>query len=100
MKVRLTAKAARDLQNIQDYLSERSPQGRRSVVADIRVVIQSLQDGVARGRKTPRHDVFEKVSAKYGYVMPYTLRNGEVFILRVYDSRQRGIDYSPQSKDI
>ena len=68
-------------------------------MADIAAVIRSLQDGMVRGRRTPRDDVFERVTVKFGYVIPYTIKNNEVFVLRVYDSRQRGIDYAAQSRE-
>lgn len=92
MNIIPTQKALDDLEYIRGHLQERSPQGRRSVMSDIDAVFELLESGLIRGRNTPRDDVFEMVSVKYGYVIPYTVRGQDVFVLRVYDSRQRGID--------
>lgn len=93
MKVTLTTEALHDLENIRTWLTERSPQGRETVMADIRELIRSFSDGLVRGRTTPRDDVFERVTRKYGYILPYTVKGDTVYVLRVYDSRQKGIDY-------
>lgn len=93
MNVILTTPALRDLENIRAYLTERSPQGRESVMADIQEILRSFESGLIRGRPTPRDTIFERVTPKYGYLLPYTVRNQTVYVLRIYDNRQKGIDY-------
>lgn len=93
MNVVLTAPALHDLENIRAYLAEHSPQGRESVMTDIQEILHSFESGLVRGRPTPRDDIFERITRKYSYLLPYTVRNQTVYVLRIYDTRRKGIDY-------
>ena len=93
MNVILTTPALQDLENIRAYLTERSPQGKESVMKDIREILRSFKSGLIRGRPTPHDDIFERVTSKYGYLLPYTVRHRTIYVLRIYDTRQRGINY-------
>lgn len=94
MRVVYLTPALRDLENLREYLGARSPSGLAHVIADIIQTVEGIPGSVARGRKTPRDDIWEKVTPKYRFVIPYHIRGNTLYILHVYSSRRRGIDYS------
>lgn len=93
MKIIYTRKAKRDLSEIHDHYGPRSQPSLENIVDDILGVTEALPVSISRGRKTPHPDVWEKISPKYGYVLPYHIHQGTLFILRVYDPRRAELDY-------
>lgn len=93
MRIVYLTPALDDLVNLRQYLGERSHSGLANVTADIVQTVEGIPGSVARGRKTPRNDIWEKVTAKYNFVIPYHIRGNTLYILRVYKTRRRGIDY-------
>ena len=45
-------------------------------------------------RPTPRPNVREAGEPRYGFVIPYTLIADDFYVLRVYRSKLRPLDYS------
>lgn len=93
MRIHITEKAVLDLQELEDYLLELSPSGLRNVVTDIKETIRGIPGNITQGRPTPRDDVFEKLTAKYKYLIPYTIKDNTLYILRVYHPSRRPLNY-------
>lgn len=93
MHIRITSAAARDFDEIRTYLEGRSLSGLRSVLADIETAIEAIPGNLLAGRKTPRDDVRETLTPKYGYLIPYYAKGDTLYILRVYHPKRRPLDY-------
>lgn len=93
MKIVITRRAVRDLDTLREYLVQRSPTGLRSVVTALQNTIEDIPKSLSRGRATPHDDVWEKIVPQYGYIIPYLVRGNTVFILRIYNSRRKPLDY-------
>jgi plasmid stabilization system protein ParE len=94
MEIVYTRKAMQDLQSIREHYEARSEPSLHNIVADIVHVVEDIPQSLSRGRKTAHPDVWEKVTPKYGYLLPYYVFQETLFILRVYDPRRRGLNYS------
>jgi toxin ParE1/3/4 len=93
MRIEFTSPALRDLEDLRIYLAERSASGLANVLGDIESTVFDIPKSVARGRKTPRDDVWERVSNRYKFVIPYHVRGGVVYILRIYHPKREPLDY-------
>jgi plasmid stabilization system protein ParE len=93
MRIIYTRKAKDDLDGIRAFYQPRSPSGLRNIVRDITGVVNDMPESVSKGRQTPHPDVWEKVSPKYGYVLPYHIHRGNLYVLRVYDNSRGELDY-------
>lgn len=93
MKIVITRRAVLDLDNLRKYLAPKSPPGLRNVTDALQNAIEDIPESLSRGRATPHDDVWEKVVPKYGFIIPYFVRGDTVFILRIYNSRRKPLDY-------
>ncbi|NRA88875.1 MAG: type II toxin-antitoxin system RelE/ParE family toxin [Rhizobiales bacterium] len=93
MIIEYTSPAIRDLEELRTYLAERSETGLRNVITDIQETALSVSHSLSKGRKTSHDEVFEKVSKKYGYLLPYYIKGNTIYILRVYHSSRKSLDY-------
>jgi len=93
MKIQLTTLALQDLEEIRLYLADRSHDGLKNVLEDIKTTIVSIPDNLLMGRQTPRDDVRERITPKYRYKIPYYVRGDVLYVLRVYHSKRRSINY-------
>ena len=93
MQIKLTDLALRDFEEVRLYLSKRSYDGLKNVLEDIESTILSIPDNLLAGRLTPRDDVRERITPKYGYKIPYLVRGDILYVLRVYHPKRRPIDY-------
>ena len=57
------------------------------------VMLSIIPDNPRIGRMTLRDGVRELVEPKYGFLIPYVVKERKVFILRVYRSTRRPLDY-------
>jgi plasmid stabilization system protein ParE len=94
MEIIYTRKAMQDLQGIREHYGPLSEPSLHNIVSDIVHVVEDIPQSISRGRKTAHPDVWEKVTPKYGYLLPYYVFQGKLFILRVYDPRRRRLNYS------
>ncbi len=62
MKLKFKPEAIGDLRNLREYLAERSPYGLANMVADIEGTIDSILNGVVKGRKNFTKRNFGKCS--------------------------------------
>ena len=93
MKVVFTEEAKRDLDDLRTYLRPLSPSGLANVVAALENCIRLVTDNPGIGRPTPRKDVREAIEPRYGVVIPYVLKADTLFVLRIYRSKRRPLDY-------
>ncbi|NJM31004.1 MAG: type II toxin-antitoxin system RelE/ParE family toxin [Rhizobiales bacterium] len=93
MRISLTEEAANDLVELRAYLGPLSPEGLHNVVARIEAKIAGLTDQPNSGRPTPREGIREAIEEKYGFVIPYTIIGKTLYVLRVYRSTRRPLDY-------
>lgn len=94
MKIIYTRKAKADLNELREFLQPQSPSGLQNVVGDILGLTEALPSSIARGRITDHPDVFEKLTPKYSYLIPYTVYQGDLYILRVYHPSRKKLDYT------
>lgn len=93
MEIRFSTPALVDLEELRTYLKDLSPQGLQNVTDEIERTVYGIPDSIARGRRTSRDDVFEKLTPKYKYLIPYTLRDNILYVLRVYHPSRKPLDY-------
>jgi plasmid stabilization system protein ParE len=93
MRIEFTTPALRDLEELRTYLSARSGSGLANVLGDIESTVIDIPKSISRGRKTPRDDVWERVSSRYKFVIPYHVQSGAVYILRIYHPKREPLDY-------
>lgn len=93
MKIVITRSAVLDLDSLRRYLAPKSPTGPLHVIDALQNSIEDIPASLSRGRATPHDDVWEKVVPKYGYIIPYYVRGNTVFILRIYNSRRKPLNY-------
>lgn len=93
MKIIYTRKARADLSGIREYHRSVGSAAIQDVVHDITSMVDAMPKSISRGRQTTNPQVWEKLSKKYKYLLPYCIHDGNLYILRVYDSAQRGLDY-------
>lgn len=89
MKVRLSARAERELADQVDWLARRSPNAARRALASILGVIDLLGDQPLLGIDTMRGWREKGVRfGRDGYVICYIVRSTDVFVIRIRHSRQ------------
>ena len=93
MRIHFTENATTDIQELESYLGDLSPSGLKNVVADIKETIRKIPGSIVKGRPTPRDDVFEKLTPKYKYIIPYTIEDNTLYVLRVYHPSRKPLDY-------
>jgi toxin ParE1/3/4 len=94
MRIVFTEDAKHDLKELRRYLEPLSPKGLANVVAALERRIVIASENPRGGRPTPRPDVREAVEPRYGFVIPYTVIADDFYVLRVYRSMRRPLDYS------
>ena len=90
MKLEFTPEAVSDL---REYLADRSPSGLANMIADIEETIDSILNGVIKGRKTSQKDIWEMLSLRYKFLIPYHMHDNTLYILRVYRANRDSLDY-------
>lgn len=93
MKIKFTTLALHDLEELRLYFSQRTETGLINIISEIETTIKAIPENVASGRKTPRDDVREKITLKYGFIIPYHVRGNIVFILRIYRGMRKPLEY-------
>jgi plasmid stabilization system protein ParE len=83
LAVRLTPRAAADLEDIQHYLAARSKTGAENVRRRIEESINTLADFPGIGRTTDEPGVFMLPVVHYPYLVYYMVLRGELVIVHV-----------------
>ena len=91
MKLRLTPRAARDLADIGDYLSERSPGAALRVREAILQSMQNLSLFPELGRKQEEEGVRKIVTRRYSYRVYYMTdeATGEIIVVAIRHPARR-----------
>lgn len=80
MKLRYTRPALADLENILDYISERSPQGAKRVHARIQTILGLIAQQPRIGTGTDDPTIRRAVTAPYPYLIFYQIAADEIII--------------------
>ncbi len=94
MEIKFTTPALKDLEELRLYFIERSEASLRNILSEIEDAIKTIPVNLSSGRPTPRDDVREKITNKYGFLIPYHVRGNTLYILRVYRSMRKPLDYN------
>ncbi len=88
MKIIYSRLALKDLQEIRAYYAGKSPQALHNISSDILKTIHNIPQSIFSGRATVVDTVWERITPKYHYIIPYTIVDENLWILRVYDARR------------
>ena len=88
MRVRWTLTAADDLQDIANYLFEKTPQNAARLIREIYGAPSSLKNFPKRGRAGKKPGTRELVLPSLPYVIVYQVRGDSVNIVRVLHASQ------------
>ena len=89
MRVRLTPRAHRDLEEIVQYLSDRSVPGARNVKRAFEATINLIAHFPDSGRLAGEGDVRVLPVGRYPYLVYWTVEAGEAWIVHIRDGRRR-----------
>ncbi|MBX9778266.1 MAG: type II toxin-antitoxin system RelE/ParE family toxin [Xanthobacteraceae bacterium] len=91
MRVRFSALARDELDAIYNYIAEHSPAGALRVKKRIREAAEQLGDFPYMARRTDRAGVRVRSVTPFPYLIFYSIRNDEVFILHIRHGARRPI---------
>jgi toxin ParE1/3/4 len=94
MRIVFTVEAKRDLDGLRSYLRTLSPSGLASVTAALEARIVTGSENPGSGRLTPRPDVRELIETRYGFLIPYVVRDDTFHVLRIYRGNRKPLDYA------
>jgi toxin ParE1/3/4 len=92
MPLRFTKQAFQDLDALDTYLADKSPQGLANVLASLRTTFVMIESNPHSGRPTMRESIRVALEPRYKYVIPYWLDRADVWVLRVYHPRRAPLD--------
>ena len=89
-KVKFTTSSLNDLKSIQEYIYENDKEAARKVVAHIIEKIETvIVQNPAAGRAGRILSTRELVISKYPYIVPYQVRENNIYILRVLHTSRK-----------
>jgi len=88
MRVRWTSAAADDLENIANYLFEKTPENAARLIREIYDAPTTLKSFPNRGRACKKEGTRELVMPSLPYVIVYQVRGDTVHIVRILHSSQ------------
>ncbi len=88
MQVRWTSAAEDDLENIVNYLFEKTPENAARLIREIHDVPSTLKSFPNRGRAGKKEGTRELVMPALPYVIVHQLRGDTVHIVRILHSSQ------------
>jgi toxin ParE1/3/4 len=94
MQLVFTREAKADLDELREWLEPLSPGGLANVVFCIKSRIELGLENPRIGRLTPRDDVRELVEPRYGFIIPYYVKSERFYVLRIYRTRRKPLDYT------
>ena len=93
MALRFTPEAFNDLNELDAYLTDKSPKGLQNVLAALKRVFRLIEGNAFIGRPTSRDGIRVAIEPSYKYVIPYYDDGSDIWVLRVYHSRRAPLDY-------
>ena len=88
MQVRWTPAAADDLENIANYLFEKTPENAARLIREIYRTPAGLKDFPKRGGVGKKEGTRELVMPSLPYIIVYQVRSNTVYIVRVLHGSQ------------
>jgi addiction module RelE/StbE family toxin len=88
MRIRWTPAAARDLQQISDYLKDHHPQYREPTLRKMYASVQSLKERPQRGRAGREEGTRELLFPPLPYIAVYRVKEQTIEVLRTYHGAQ------------
>ena len=89
MRLRFTASAARQLEQVLAYIADLSPQGARHVQGRIAEIMSLLVHYPEAGSETARFGERRMVAAPYPYAVTYRIGDDEIIILGIRHTSRR-----------
>ena len=93
MNIVFTKEAKADLDELRDWLLPLSPVGLVKVTTALESKIRLAAENPNIGRPTPKSDVHEAIETKYGFLIPYWVKDDRLYVLRIYRSKRKPLDY-------
>jgi plasmid stabilization system protein ParE len=94
VKLRFTARAVGDLENIRAYLVARNPRGAERVRAHIELTIDRLANFPELGPATDEPSVRVLPLTRYPYLIYYSLVGDDLVILHIRQAARKPVDPS------
>jgi plasmid stabilization system protein ParE len=94
MRVRYRERALRDLEDIFQYLNDRSPAGAHNVIEAIYAAVNSVADHPLSTQQTSDPAIRVKIVGRYGYKIFYSATADTIEILHVRHGTRR--PWSPE----
>lgn len=89
MRIKWLRKALRGLDDEIEYLTFEDPSAARELYREVRAQTDMLARFPALGRPGRVYGTRELVLSRFPYVIPYSVKNGYVVILRVFHTSRR-----------
>jgi len=89
MRLRWSAAAAADLENITEYLFEKTPQHAPRLVRSLYDAVSSLENYPNRGRQGKKHSTRELVVQSSPYIVVYQTSEDIVYVVRILHGAQK-----------
>ncbi|MEM9839497.1 MAG: type II toxin-antitoxin system RelE/ParE family toxin [Pseudomonadota bacterium] len=84
MKYRLTARAARDLRNIADFLDEQNPAAAARVLARLERTLELIATAPTIGRVSARPGTREFPVGRFPFLVVYRIEEAQVSVLTIF----------------
>jgi len=89
MRMRLTPRAYNDLAAILDYIDTRSPQGARNVKRTIQKTLDLIAQAPEAGRRSGVADTRVLSAGKYPYLIYWSNEDGDAWIVHIRHAARR-----------
>lgn len=93
MIIVFTKEAKADLDELRNWLLPLNPAGLVKVTTVLESKIRLIAENPNIGRPTPKSDVREAIETKYGFLIPYWVKDDRLYVLRIYRSKRKPLDY-------
>ena len=89
MRVKWLEAATRNLDEAAEYIAQENPDAAKAMYGYIRERVAVLGKRPEMGRPGRVFGTRELVIEKYSYIVPYTVRENEILVLRVFHTSQK-----------
>jgi toxin ParE1/3/4 len=89
MRLRFSPRARSDIEQIFQYLDERSPSGARNVLQHIYIALRFIAEQPDASERTDNPNVRVKIVTRYRYKIFYTVGQGTVDVLHIRHAARR-----------
>lgn len=93
MQIVFTLEAKGDLDDLRSWLQPLSPSSLMRVTARLEQCVRTIEANPLIGKPTSRENVRVFIEPRYGFDIPYMMRDETLYILRVYRTLRRPLDY-------